>query len=158
MGARRKVILAVWSIAAAAVGPLVGCKKELSSADKAAYIADAERRITLPPGAGDLRCYRRRYTILPGHGKLEGHRLLTGMYDLTVHPVYDGKGRRIGINTSGKPGAQWDDKMTLGFADQGCETLYFQYDLDAEPSSVTAQCAPDFSGRGPFEVHPPVVC
>ena len=39
--------------------------------------------------------------------------------------VYDGKGRRTGTRQSGKPGVVWDDNMVLGFADQGCTTIYF---------------------------------
>jgi hypothetical protein len=129
------------------------CSAELTVEERAALAADAEVRVVLPEGSGDLSCYLREYSIVREQNTPDGKAYLVGEYHLAT-PYMGMENRNL------KPGIAWKerDDLVMGFVDQGCQTLWFNHPLDDVGSPIRAKCAPTLNGTFPTKVSPPVDC
>jgi hypothetical protein len=132
---------------------LSGCAAACANhptAEQNAIVADIERRVVLPRGAGDLKCYERYYLIA---NEADQKRL----YGVAL------SGKRVVLATyvaGKKPGVRWIDSAD-GFPDlqdAGCGKLSAVYIVGDPAFPVEAACAPDLAGRIGNVVDPPVTC
>ena len=129
------------------------CSDKPTVDERATLIADAENRVVLPEGSGSLACYKRVYSIVDVPNSYFGKRYLVGEYHLATPYMGEAPGEY-------EPGVSWQERedLTMGFLDQGCRTLWFQYAIDDIDRSVQAVCAPTIDGSIPAKVDPPVDC
>lgn len=120
------------------------------SAREQALVAELEKRVVLPRGAGELRCYTRYYALVRGKqleellgvpGKLPMRELLIGTY----------REPKAGE----KPGIRWvaSPSDVPRIHDAGCSSMTVWYDPDWPEKQVQASCSPDFAGSVPQEIH-----
>ena len=129
------------------------CTDELTVAEREALVSDAEDRVILPEGSGSLACYQRVYSIVNVPNSYFGKKYLVGEYHLATSKMGE-RPREY------EPGVIWKQRedLTMGFVDQGCRTLWFQYAMDDIDRSVQAICASTIDGSIPVKVDPPMDC
>lgn len=137
------------SVVAALTLLCFGCAERPNSQEQA-LISEVEKRVHLPTGAGELRCYKRYYTVVRG-------KHLQQMFDNTANLPF--REMLIGMyripRPDEKPGIQWfsnpDDVPKI--YDSGCGTLRVSYATGWPEKELTATCSFDISGTIPEEVR-----
>ena len=126
------------------------------TAREQALIAEAEKRVQLPKGAGKLQCYKRYYIVLRGKQWKE---LFGGpsppSYPEFLVGTYQEPGPRE------MPGIRWVTSMKdiPRLDDAGCQSMTVWYPAEWPGEKVKALCALDFSGNMPEEIQgKPLTC
>lgn len=106
-------------------------------------IAEVERQVHLPNGAGDLRCYRRYYSVM------DEKELQALLGDRAVHEMIIGIYRKP--SAIEKPGIVWmaNPKDMPHVDDGGCDILRVAYPMPWPENEIKARCSPDISGDIP---------
>ena len=129
------------------------CSERITS-DQAALIANVEKRVAMPKGAGDLKCYERHYSVLRDKevdtylgfhlSRTAGRSLLVGTY-------------RFG----GHPGVYWTrstDDLPRKIEDGGCDDIGILHMVGDPERSIPAMCSTTMAGSMPDQVNPPRRC
>lgn len=132
-----------------------GCA-EGPSAREQALIAEVERRVQLPKGAGELRCYKRYYTVVRGKQLRE---ILDGFDRMPFPEMLVGTYREP--NPGETPGITWvssrEDIPDLH--DGGCTDMNVWYAAGWPDKDIKAMCSLDISGNLPEEIRgKPLTC
>jgi hypothetical protein len=134
----------------ALIMPLVlvcfGCTEGPDPKEKS-LLAEVERRVVLPKGAGELRCYKRYYAIV--RGKQLEELLMSDANDLPFREILIGLYRRPGREE--EPGIQWveNPEDMPKFYDGGCNTLRVSHAAGLFEKKIKATCSFTISGNIP---------
>lgn len=134
-----------------------GCTERPNSREQA-LIAEVEKSVQLPKGAGSLQCYKRYYSVVRGKeleemvgrqlaARLPFREMLIGIYREPDHKE--------------KPGIQWvkSPKEIPEISDGGCSDLRVWYAVGWSEQQVNATCSFDFAGSIPEEIRgTPLTC
>jgi hypothetical protein len=133
----------------------LGCT-ETPSTQEQALIAEVERRVQLPKGAGELRCYKRYYTVVRGKQLKE---MLGGSEGLPFRELLIGTYREPDVEET--PGIKWvgSREGVPKLHDGGCGDMTVWYAAGWPDNDLKAICSLDFSGNVPEEiVGKPLAC
>lgn len=132
-----------------------GCAEGPSSPEQA-LISEVEKRVHMPKGAGELRCYKRYYTVVRGKQLEE---LLGDLEKLPFREMLIGTYREPGPED--KPGIQWvgSSRDVPKIYDGGCGDMRVWYAVGWPEKEIKASCSFDFSGNIPEEIRgKPLTC
>ncbi len=117
----------------------------MSREEQLRYIAELEKKVSLPEGGGNLRCYRRDYALSERGDRMRG------FYSRADgHPSWREPPIRAGVYLRRRG-------YSIGVTDQGCGLLWVEYTLGNPEAQLVATCYPDF-GDGTQRVVPAVHC